>query len=317
MTDVFIEFDRQLGKKVFKPDRTKNQSRMSLAANEAVIMKKLVGALRGLWRSSKGKGLDDKVTELKGFLLPSPRPEGRAHEPLEDEADEEADEGRNEGDDEGDDEAGEGPNEGDEENEEQGVDGGGDLEDAPETSSDYDGEPLSEPSHSVLGDQDAPRTAPGPSVVVEASQASSVTSGDDSELNAPTLRLGEGQSSSQDDGDAESDSEDSLHRCSQIKGRGWQGRAMVHFNQVEKAEKVRDEKKRKLTSVEQMLVDVRSDLGLSDSPLWPDYEKWCRTCFAKYGDHVYGHLATLDNFNHWVHHQKSQACDGVGWESYW
>ena len=84
LTDVFLDFDRQMQANVFKPDRSKlKESKMSLASNEAVIMKKLVGALRSLWRSSQEKGCDEKVTELKGYVLPSPlrraqQPEGEA-----------------------------------------------------------------------------------------------------------------------------------------------------------------------------------------------------------------------------------------------
>lgn len=56
-------------KNVFKPTKTMN--RMALAANEGVILKKLIGSLRSLWRSSS-KGSDDRISELKSYLLPSP-----------------------------------------------------------------------------------------------------------------------------------------------------------------------------------------------------------------------------------------------------
>ena len=70
LTDVFLRLDAQLGKKVFVP--TKEMSRMSLSAVEGVKAKKLMGSLRALWRSSKDKGLTEKITHLKSFLQPSP-----------------------------------------------------------------------------------------------------------------------------------------------------------------------------------------------------------------------------------------------------
>ena len=59
-------------KKVFKPDYKKKESRMSLASNEAVVMKRLISALRALWRSTQNKGLDSRITDLKSYLCPSP-----------------------------------------------------------------------------------------------------------------------------------------------------------------------------------------------------------------------------------------------------
>ena len=45
---------------------------MSLAAIEAVKAKRILGALRALWRSSPQGGHDQRVTHLKTFLLSSP-----------------------------------------------------------------------------------------------------------------------------------------------------------------------------------------------------------------------------------------------------
>lgn len=92
LTDVFLMLDARLGKKVFKPKAAKaareamadetgdqvakaavqNLSREDLAAIESVKAKKLLGALRTLWRSSTNKGQDDKITHLKSFIMPSP-----------------------------------------------------------------------------------------------------------------------------------------------------------------------------------------------------------------------------------------------------
>lgn len=76
LTDVFIWFDGVImNKKVFKPDYKKKESRMSLASNEAVVMKRLISALRALWRSSQNRGLDNHITDLKSYLRASPSPE--------------------------------------------------------------------------------------------------------------------------------------------------------------------------------------------------------------------------------------------------
>lgn len=75
MTDAFLELDRVLGKKLFRPQP--GETRVKLAAYEACKAKKCVGALRALWRSSKTGGMDDNIRRLKSFLLPSPEPSRR------------------------------------------------------------------------------------------------------------------------------------------------------------------------------------------------------------------------------------------------
>ena len=57
--------------KLLKP-QTKTDSVMSLAGVEGLELKKLIGALRSLWCSSRTAGFDDRITELKGYLRPSP-----------------------------------------------------------------------------------------------------------------------------------------------------------------------------------------------------------------------------------------------------
>ena len=72
LTDVFLRFDQLNDRKVFRPTAA-TPDRLTLAANEGVKTKRLIGSLRALWRSSKVNGQDDRITELKSFLLPSPR----------------------------------------------------------------------------------------------------------------------------------------------------------------------------------------------------------------------------------------------------
>lgn len=108
MTDAFLMLDERLGRKVFRPKAAKaareakaeeaggeeakkavqNLAREDLAAIESVKAKKLLGALRTLWRSSAANGQDDKITHLKSFIMPSParkqhddnEPEESAHD---------------------------------------------------------------------------------------------------------------------------------------------------------------------------------------------------------------------------------------------
>ena len=71
LTDVMLRLDDMFaGNMLLDPQ---NQlSKLDLAAEEGVKLKKLVGATRTLWRSSE-TGNHPRVTELKSLLTPSPR----------------------------------------------------------------------------------------------------------------------------------------------------------------------------------------------------------------------------------------------------
>ena len=71
LTDAFLALDTLLGKKLFHPDRKAGEDRMRVAGREALKCKRLLGALRSLWRSSK-ESHDDRVHHLKTFLRASP-----------------------------------------------------------------------------------------------------------------------------------------------------------------------------------------------------------------------------------------------------
>ena len=62
-----------LNKKLFKPDLKKDENRQDMAGREGVKAKKMLGALRYLWRSSQDGAHDSRVRDLKSFLRPSPR----------------------------------------------------------------------------------------------------------------------------------------------------------------------------------------------------------------------------------------------------
>ena len=301
MTDVFIEFDRQLGRKVFRPDRSKDESKMSLASNEGVIMKKLVGSLRALWRSSKNRGFDDKVTELKSYLLPSP---------CKDDDDSDGPSPRspsgsdNEGE-EGVDSDGEGEEmvEGWEEDEKEAGSGAtvSDSDSCPEVvenqADDESDTPMSDEvsNHQPLADE----------------------SSDSKLLRARTLELGEEPSES-------SDSEDSMHRCSQVSS-GWMGRAIAAGNKMDRERKEKEAaeeaERSKKEKIDMLMDEIRKDLEkemdceLKGTEMWVGYADWCRHAFNTYGDNVYDHLATVENYQSFVSHFKSQDIRACIFES--
>lgn len=67
LTDVVLELDRLLQDKLLQGP----QSKLQIAADEGVKLKRLIQAVRNLWRSSPC-GNHPRVTELKQILRPSP-----------------------------------------------------------------------------------------------------------------------------------------------------------------------------------------------------------------------------------------------------
>lgn len=82
MCDAFLMLDFMLGKKLFRP-RAGQETRASLASEEAVKAKRCLGSLRYLWRNSTSSH-DPYILEMKSHLCPSPlqgqRRPGRAEE---------------------------------------------------------------------------------------------------------------------------------------------------------------------------------------------------------------------------------------------
>eukprot|EP00435_Cladocopium_sp_Y103_P063571 s3038_g25.t1 len=66
-----MALDRRLKLKMLKPDKTKGEDKMHLAGREALKVKKLLGALRALWRSSS-QSHDNRVAVLKSMIQASP-----------------------------------------------------------------------------------------------------------------------------------------------------------------------------------------------------------------------------------------------------
>ena len=69
LTDVFLYLDMLFQGQLLK--ETADMSKSGQASDEAVKLKKLIGGIRGLWRSSD-TGHHPRVTELKALLEPSP-----------------------------------------------------------------------------------------------------------------------------------------------------------------------------------------------------------------------------------------------------
>ena len=71
ITDCFLYLDLLLKKRLFKP--AAGETRTDLAAKEGVKGKRLLGALRTLWRSSPEGAHDARLQELKKFIQASPK----------------------------------------------------------------------------------------------------------------------------------------------------------------------------------------------------------------------------------------------------
>lgn len=254
-----------MSKNVFKPTQTKN--RMLLAAQEGMVMKKLVGALRALWRSS-GRGSDERIHELKSYLLPSPSaPDSDADGNDGDRADLESGDSSS---DDGDDEK-----------------GGAVVTHSPNSP---------EPLEDVISDHESQES-------VDSVDAPTLALGEpDATQPDPTPPDSDSES-----GDVEVLTPSSQRRDSQVSS-GWLGRAYMYENAKarEEAEKrrVADGIARTVRSIKSDLeTSLKQDL---DGELWYSYEKWCSKALQDYGDHVYGHLASPDTFLHWVRDQKAE-----------
>lgn len=169
--DCWLMLDAFLDRKLFRPGP--GESRVDLAADEAVRVKKCMGSLRYLWRNSKGASHHHGVQELKDMLTLSPvqvqNREGCAND--DDDEEEEAGEGSAAEDRE------EGPGESEGGSAEEGQDGG--EESVRVDESDVgEGAGLDGDAIASSGEEgDVPATEKG-------------SDGEDS-MNAPTERMGE------------------------------------------------------------------------------------------------------------------------------
>ena len=291
LTDVFLFLDKLLGGNLLRTKPKTRETKMSLGGMEGLKMKRLVGSLRALWRSSQKYGSDDRITELKGYLRPSPSP----HRADEDE----------------DDDAGgvlapvdpvstsDGGSGSDDENDEDAiVPASGDADDGEsdyehQEVDDIDGESMS-PKSPNLGDVDVDGAEAAPAQ--DAGHVGTEHDSDSSEdsLDAPTLQLGE----------HDSDSSDENQRDSQVSS-GWLGKAYNLYNRIDREEKDRVNKIKHQQELHDMVEDIRRDIEgalgttVKGTQVWEAYSKRCYHALDHYGVNAYGMLATVENFQSW------------------
>lgn len=307
LTDAFLVLDKRMEKKLFRPSRELNETRMGLAAVEAVKAKRLLGALRSLWRSSPGHGQDTRITHLKSYLMQSPnRRAGRAALPDAGEApaaaaapaaeqDEESEGDESRGDESGGDERG-------------GDESGGDESGGHESESDEkEGDESGDSEVEMLGPS-AP-TSPGDGARDDSS----------SDVYAPTLRLDdcrdpsppyqmvEACSSESDSSDGESPKD------SQVPGAGWMGKAMMNARHLEREEAEQAELEQRLGHLLGVIQEsLERQLGNEhtlDGTLWHQYEKWCYEAMKDHGEQAFDKLSQLEFFQRWVREQKATPAE--------
>ena len=284
--------DKLVGKHMFFPEPGK--TRMDLAAVEACKTKKLLGSLRNLWRSSCGKGVDQRITHLKSFLVVSPtrsRPRQEEEEeqpaPVEDRREPEDVESGNDGSSSEDDSVSEG-------------DVGHDAVEGDNDDVNDGGAGANEGAPSIKGDEDGAEP--------DSSQSS---------LNAPTLRLGD-CAESESEVEVSSEEEEEQFPDSQVPGAGWMGQAIMAHNKVYREQEKEDQRRRDRAKV--IIEDIRfglkcsMDLDDEDSDLtcWDEYKSFCFEALMEHGEDVWHKLADKNFFHKWLREQKAQpAKDGV------
>ena len=294
MTDVWLMVDKLLKFKLIKPVKKEGQTKMSLAAVEALKTKRLMGALRALWRSSKEQGFNPRVTELKSYLRPSPVPQRQAPQ---DESSSECSDGEPHGD------------EGDRR-------GGSDEDDEDDTGD--EGCPSEDDGHDVASNDDG-----GERDEDEANQvvAHPMCSSQDS-VTAETWVLGDGSGSSLNEASEEEISSSSSQEDEEVQmgdsqvSSGWLGKAYNVYNNIEKEEKAETEKKDFEAEVHKMVSDVIEDLegqlgtSIDDTDAGDAYKAHCHKAFKQYGHQGYGHLSCLESFTSWIEKQEEKKAGG-------
>ena len=311
---------------------------MQQAAQEGCKLKKCLGALRALWRSSR-RGGADKVRHLKSFLRESPAHHGRRrkrsassdgdndneapaipdeaaeHLPARAPHDEAASDPTSE--EEGElvcDEAASDPTS--EEEKELAHD---ESEEEKELARDEAAsDPASEEEGELVRDEAASdpeseeEQLPDPGVVVgtgptsheEAAKAdssqTSCSSRSDDEKSDDSLTAPTLILGQQDEESEESGSASgSDHRDSQVSS-GWMGKAINYYSR----------KENEVAHIQKLLKDIKADLEeamggvLLEAGQWRLYEEWCSKALRTYGDTAYSKLSSLESFKVWIRKSK-------------
>ena len=250
---------------------------MQQAAQEGCKLKKCLGALRALWRSSR-RGGTDKVRHLKSFLRESPAHHGRRRKRS-------------------------ASSDGDNDNEAPAI---------PDEAAEH--LPARAPHDEAASDPESEEEQlPDPGVVVvgtgptsheeaakaDSSQTSCSSRSDDEKsddsLTAPTLILGQQDEESEESGSASG----SDHRDSQVSS-GWMGKAINYYSR----------KENEVAHIQKLLKDIKADLEeamggvLLEAGQWRLYEEWCSKALRTYGDSAYSKLSSLESFKVWIRKSK-------------
>lgn len=261
MTDVWIEVDRMMLFRLFRPDRSKGESKVSLAGTEAMKMKKLVGGLRALWRSAQENGFDTRVTELKSYLRSPSRQTIGEHVA------------------ESQDQDGEGPADfvipedpGDGHSADDGDNDGGSDDDEG-----FAAEALGSPSSPVeepQGDADGP------------SQSDS--------LNASTLRLGgEAGDETEDEIEGEGEEEEDMDDDETEK--------KTDEKTEEKTEEdYKQEVMDAVLNDIRMELERQLETEIAETDGWKEYKGYCQHALVQYGTPAFGTLSSQNHFHQWL-----------------
>ena len=216
-------------------------TRVALAGIEGQKAKRLLGALRTLWRSSPWAGQDGKITHLKSCLLPSPEQLSRSGSQVEDAQDPEPEPADPRSDEQaagsdGDDDSTSAADERVESRDEMVESADENVEPGDESVA---GEPADDADASSDGESlSQPESQPEVAKEIPLSPASSDS------RTAPTLQLGSPSSPESVGSDSKSESMDPMEHLpdSQVEGAGWMGRGMMYWRSVEKKEIEEEEK---------------------------------------------------------------------------
>lgn len=301
LTDMFIYFHGLMDRRIFHPDTAKNETITSLASEEGVLMKKLVGSLRALWRSSKDGGYDERVKELKSWCKPSPNKSSSKSEAAEGSQD---DQGQAEPENEAEDEKCE-----DVERVEESGDVGEELEEESGEESD------------VMEDSDGGEVEAGPQ---EAGPQEPPTP---ESLKAPTIRLDDARESPAATTDEDEMSEEASSCTGPISDEeeelpdsqvssGWLGKTIAWENEQKYLERLDREHKQKveyqLRSMQYEIEEaLKEDIG-TKCLVWQGYKEWARKALIRHGHAAYGHLASVKTWKDWCRaeaHEKQQQAE--------
>lgn len=299
-------------------------------------MKRCLQSLRTLWRSSKARGVDDRVTHLKSFLLPSPERRQHRGNPLEDDraSDPEAyvsdhneagdDDGREQG------EVSADENEVPDVSADESDDRGGDDRGGDDVSADEDvqeglrsdnengGNATGSEEENVSASPCEKSDSDGDECDAD-DGAVACSQGSHGSLSADTLRLpgaptesdassvSSGQDAVNEQGESDvevvGEGEEEDQRDSQVPGAGWMGRGMMYWRFLEKEEKEAARREKELIKV---LFDIKDGLCMAlgseeVNKHWPGYQFMCHQNLIHYGERIFDRLVDKDFFLRWAH----------------